>query len=719
LNVRDVASGSLTAIVSLAFTLSCAALIFTGHLAAGLPYGITAGLISMSISALIVALFSPFPRAIAGPDGNAAAVLAAMASAVTAEMTVAGASQDSIVFTVMWSIAIATAINGAVLFFLGRIKAARFLRFLPYPVMGGFVAAAGWLLVVGSVRVGTGIPVIWARLPELASGNVALQLIATVALGLGIIIATSRFNAALALAAMLIASVLIADATFAFLPGGFAAAAQHGWFLYAAPGTTFWSPWYHNQLSLVSWQPIFHRSGELVTVVLVSLITVLVNATAFELDSNVDADFDTELMADGAASLASAAAGGFIGYLSLTRSLLAMRLGATGRSSGITVGVIGLLLVVGGSRIISYVPAFVLGAVLLFLGYSMLNRWVFASWRKLVRLEYAALLLIFIVNVWFGFLFGLIVGLLVGAVLFAFNYSQIESIRDSRSAIEFRSHLMRPPEEEAVLAEHGRDIRVFDLHGFLFFGMADRLYRSVKINSLDESARFIIVDFRAVVGMDSSGVSSFVKIARAAERTGSTLVFSGMSTAVATQWIAGSEGADHAIEHFGDVDHAMEWCEDQIIEHYGATAGAAHSLLGWLTEELGNTAFAERFVQYLEPRRLTVGEELCRQGEAADSMFLIESGRIAIMLQTPAEPHRLRSLAERTMLGEMGLYRHMHRSASAFAERESLVQVLSAPSFAAMEKDDPELAVAFHSAIVRMLANRLSYENAVVSALSR
>jgi SulP family sulfate permease len=700
--------------------LSCAALIFSGHLSEGLPYGIVAGLVSMGCSALIVAIFSPFPKAIAGPDGNAAAVLAAMAAAVAAEMTAAGAARGSIVFTVMWSLVIATAINGVVLFALGRVKAGRWLRFLPYPVMGGFIAAAGWLLVVGSIRVGTGIPVTLPNLAALFAGTTAAQLVATLALGIGIIVATSRYRPALALAASLISSVVVADLVFAFLPGGFAEAARHGWFLRVVADTPFWAPWYQNQIAIVWWPAIFHRTGELVTVVLVSLITILVNATALELDSRMDADFDAELRADGGASLLSAAAGGFIGYLSLVRSLLNMRLGSKGRTSGITVGIIGVALVFSGTRVIAYVPAFVLGAVLLYLGYSMLNRWVFQSRRKLVPMEYAALIAILLVNVWFGFLFGLIAGLVVGALLFAFNYARIDSVRLARSGAQFRSHLMRPPEEEAVLAEHGGDIRIFDLHGFLFFGMADRLYRFVRTNSLDEGARFVVIDFRAVVGIDSSGVSSFVKIARAAERTGATIVFSGMSASVAAQWIAGSDGTDTGIEHFGDLDHAMEWCEDLTILCYGTAVGAAHSLAEWLSEEFESPDLAARFIPHLHPLTLKIGERLCSQDDPADSMFLIEHGRVAIVLQMPGveEPHRLRSLGSRTMLGEMGLYRKASRSASAIAERESLVHVLTEPDFAAMEREDPELAVAFHSAIVRMLAHRLSYENTVVSALS-
>ena len=81
--------------------------------------------------------------------------------------------------------------------------------------------------------------------------------------------------------------------------------------------------------------------------------------------------------------------------------------------------------------------------------------------------------------------------------------------------------------------------------------------------------------------------------------------------------------------------------------------------------------------------------------------------------------HRLRSLGDRTIFGEMGLYRDMLRSATVIAEVPSVVFVLSREQFERMSREDPMLAVTFHTAIVRMLADRIESGNAMINALRR
>jgi sulfate permease, SulP family len=680
---------------------------------------VTAALAAMSLCALAVALLSPFPRAIAGPDGNVAAVLAAMAAAVAAELSRNGATGDTILVTVLCSLTLATAITGAALFALGELRAARWVRFIPYPVMGGYIAAVGWLLVVGAIRVDTGISVNLGHLWALLQPSALVPILVAVAFAVAILVATARVPHAVGLAVVLIAAVVLADSTFAFLPGGLQGAAARGWFLDYS-GQRSWMPWFFDgPAGAISWTAIAQSGAEIVTVVLISTLTILINATAYEIDARTDVDLDRELRADGIANLASAAAGGFAGYFSLTRTLLNTRLGANGRASGIAVAVIGAAILASGARIIEIVPKFVLAGLLLYLGITMLDRWVVKTRPRLPPLEYAALLLIVIVNVWLGFLPGLIVGLVVGTSLFAFNYSRVAVISQTRTGAEFRSGLMRSAEEESVLAEHGREIRVFVLQGFLFFGMADRLYRTIRAHAIDDGARFVILDFARIVGIDSAAASSFVKIARAADRAGVQIVFTSMDERVAHQWIAASEGTDHDIEHFGDLDYAMEWCENHLIERYDGRSAADVTLRAWLAAELGSDALANALASYLQPLELARGETLCREGEAADSMFFVESGRIGIvMAHADGTAARLRSLGARSILGEMGLYRNALRSASAIAERASVVYVLTRESLQTLERADPGLAIAFHGAIVRELSERLAHQNVQIAALT-
>jgi SulP family sulfate permease len=54
------------------------------------------------------------------------------------------------------AIALATVLTGIAFLLLGYFKLGNLVRFIPYPVMGGFLAATGWLLFKGGLQVSTG-----------------------------------------------------------------------------------------------------------------------------------------------------------------------------------------------------------------------------------------------------------------------------------------------------------------------------------------------------------------------------------------------------------------------------------------------------------------------------------------------------------------------------------------------------------------------------------
>jgi MFS superfamily sulfate permease-like transporter len=56
------------------------------------------------------------------------------------------------------TIVLSTFLTGAFLYLVGRFRMGRWIRFIPYPVIGGFLAGTGWLLARGSFKVMCGIP---------------------------------------------------------------------------------------------------------------------------------------------------------------------------------------------------------------------------------------------------------------------------------------------------------------------------------------------------------------------------------------------------------------------------------------------------------------------------------------------------------------------------------------------------------------------------------
>src|SRR5262249_32038515 len=158
------------------FSISCAALVYSGPLAPSLPVGIATALIGACVTALVVAWRSSLPLAIAGPDSHGSAVLALMAAVVVAP----GGSPGQ---------AAATALTGLLLFALGRLRVGAWVRFIPFPVVGGFLAGAGWLIVRGSFVVMADVPLGFTTLPRLAEPGVLARWLPGVAFAVALIVA--------------------------------------------------------------------------------------------------------------------------------------------------------------------------------------------------------------------------------------------------------------------------------------------------------------------------------------------------------------------------------------------------------------------------------------------------------------------------------------------------------------------------------------------------
>ena len=81
-------------------------------------------------------------------------ILASIAAAIATQMPDGGTSEQLLI-TVVGAIALTSLLTGVFLFILGQLKLGELIRFLPYPVVGGFLAGLGCLLSQGAIKVMT------------------------------------------------------------------------------------------------------------------------------------------------------------------------------------------------------------------------------------------------------------------------------------------------------------------------------------------------------------------------------------------------------------------------------------------------------------------------------------------------------------------------------------------------------------------------------------
>jgi sulfate permease, SulP family len=723
MTTRDITSGLVTPIVIITATLSYAAMIFSGPLAPKLPLGIGYGLVSAGIMAIVFALGSSMPFAIAGPDSKLVAVLAAIASFIVADLTRRGHTEDAAA-TVMFALIAGTLITGVTLYLFGLWKAGRWIRFVPYPVIAGFMAASGGLLAAGGIRIVTGTHSFAELLEPQGQGRRFVQLAVGLAFATGFLL-IKRAKHPLALPSLLLGGTLLTHGALRAAGYSLAGAREAGWLLDLSSGAALPGPWLLKSISNINLPALFWAGGGYVALVAVTAMTLLLGLMAIEVEARLDVDLDRELRLNGVANILVGICGGMTGTLSMSRTLLNYRAGARHRASGILAGAVCLLTLAFGTKVLGFVPVPILGALLLQLGADLLVDWLVKGWRTMQRADYVQMAVIFLAIVAWDFVAGLALGIVAACITFAINTSRLRLVKLGLNRAVYSGRVERPSYEHEQLVRHGQSIQIMWLHSFIFFGSAHRLLLQIQeiVTAQKGSCRSLILDFRQVLGIDSSAVMSFIKLRQVADREGFVMVLSEIPPPVARALRVGGllgDGDNLTCREFTNTDGALEWCEDQLLAQIMTRDEALTSADKWLTQEIGGEQIFQRLVPYLEVVECQPGDMLIQQGDAGDSLYLLYAGRVTVLFKTPeGTVLRLRSMVGHTIVGEMGLYRTLPRGASVRADQPTVAYRLSQEAMAQMESGDPTLAYAFHKMVIRTLAARVDFANREVASLQR
>ncbi len=100
---------------------------------------------------------------------------------------------------------------------------------------------------------------------------------------------------------------------------------------------------------------------------------------------------------------------------------------------------------------------------------------------------------------------------------------------------------------------------------------------------------------------------------------------------------------------------------------------------------------------------LAAGEWLLREGDAADVMYVIRSGRLDVLVEGPPET-LVRTLRRGDVVGELALLHAGRRTASVRARRDSVLLEVSRAQFEALVRQEPGFAVGLTRALGAQLA---------------
>jgi SulP family sulfate permease len=718
----DLTAGTVSMLVMLCYAMSLGTMIFSADLAHFAELGVSTAFISCIVTALVIALTSSMRLNIGGPDGNATAFLVGVAAGVASSVRADGGAPQTILLTVLIAIALCSVVTGVILYAFGSMNRSRSLQFLPFPVVGGFLAGTGFLLLAGAFRVVTGESLTWhtlARVTQLSSLVwIPALLVATFATALSrswkhpaALPITLALGVALFYLLLLGAGLSIDDAR------------RMGLLLPHVPIHTIQILEFHLPSSLthggIDWAAIGVHLPETLVVTSVAAITILMNSTAIGAATGEDVDLNREMRAAGLANIASGLLGGMIGYQSFNRSMLNARAGATSRIAGVFASLACLFVLAVSPDAVALFPIPVLVGLQLFMGLRLLIQWLVSAYGKLNWYEYLLIPLILGVIAFYGVIAGVVAGVIAACVMFALLYGRVSCVRMEFDGTTRTSNVERSIEATERLHERGKQICGICMQGFLFFGTANSILQRVRERLAGREpvpVRFVVLDFASTNGMDASVSVSFVKLRELCAKKEADLVLTGLP-ARSHDLLAKTGTLNLRIREFATLDAGLEWVEDELL------ASDTHALpcdevdLHAMLAPHFTARALKSLSARLEVRDLDAGQALFRQGEPGDAMYIVERGRVTVSLAlTGGRSLRLRSFGPGTIVGEMAVYSQQARSADVLAEGPARVRRLSLAALNAIERDDPMTAQQIHRFVVKVMTSRLAVADEALRA---
>ncbi len=717
----SLAIGIVSGIESSFACLAYALMIFSGDLASQITIGITILFLGCAIHAVVAALSSSQVGILSGTQDSPSVIVAVVIASMLAQMP--QASQETKLYTALAGIILTSMITGLACLFLGKFKLGGLVSYIPYPVVGGFLAGTGILLLLGGLGVMTQKSITLFNLGLLFKPDTWYLWAVGMLFGVILYVLNVKFNHYLVMPGTMAAAIAIFYLIVALSGTSISKVTGAGWLGSGIPEGKalfhFWSP---AGFASVDWNILFGQTGSLLACVLVSLISLLLNTVGMEVATKHEVDLNTELKSNGWANLIAGAAGSPIGYPILSDTTLAYNTGARVRTNGIFAGLFIVLVLVAGGEYMGYVPNLVLGGIVFETGMCFISSWLYNTWSRIPWSDYAIIVLIAALITLLGILPGVGIGLVTAVILFAIHYSRTHAVRHTFSGVSYQSSVERTRLAARLLTRYGDWLYILELQGYIFFGTATQVLEEIRAY-LDSPGRvrpphFILLDFRLVPGMDSSAAYSFVKVKRLAQARGITLVITHLAPGIQKQFR--KDLPSESFHYCPDLDHGIEWCENQMVELFEDEGFRVRnpSLFQQLTRTLPEPEQVEILRQYLKPRQVEAGGIIIQQGSKQNGLYMIERGQVVIQIHCEdGSLLRLRTLGAGTFFGEMGLYSGEPATADVIAEQETNLYVLIADDLAELERTAPNVAAALHRFVATYMSERLAKVTATLQAL--
>jgi len=687
-------------------------------------YGALAGILGATALGLISPALGGTQRLITAPCAPAAAVLSAFAI----EFMHQGAALEATLLMLV----IIGLMAGTLQVIFGSVGLGRLIKYMPYPVVSGYLSGVGLIIIASQVPKLLGVPKevhFWQSL--LAADAWRWQGIVVGAVTIIVMVGAPRVTrrvpaAILALAAGVLAyfGLGLLDPALLVVEGnrlivGPMGGGGGGGFTEAFMGR------FHAMTDIGLDQLKMLLVPALTLAVLLSIDTL---KTCVVLDALTRSRHNSnrELVGQGLGNIASAVIGGIPGAGTMGATLVNMSSGGVSRLSGVMEGVLALIAFVVLGSLIAWVPVAALAAILIVIGVRMIDRHSLQLLRsRHTILDFVVILAVVAVALTIGLIPASGTGIVLAIFLFIREQVGGSIIRRKAYGNQSFSKQIRLEDEMEILEQRGDQAVIFELQGALFFGTTDQLYTILEPEL--KARKYIVLDMRRVQTIDVTAAHMLDQIRDMMADKDGFLVYSQLP-----QNLPSGKDMQHFFDQIGlapsksaarifsELDAAQEWIENRILKEAALERAEEKPLelheLGLFKGRKEETLSA--LDTQLEKRSYQAGDKIFTRGDTGDEMFLIRRGSVRIVLPLDGkQPRHLSTFGRGDFFGEMAFLDGDARSAEAIAYTDVDLFVLSRKTFDVFAGEHKKAALKLLEGLASVLAGRLRYANAELQAL--
>lgn len=631
----DLWGGLAAMLVALPSSIAFGVTIFAPLGTAYAAHGAIAGILGATTLGLIAAAAGGSQRLISAPCAPAAAVLSALAITYSAQ----GYAPEAVLLL----LSLIGLLAGVFQITLGALHIGRLIKFIPYPVVSGYLSAVGLIIIASQVpkflgvTSGSGLwhalasPSQWAWQGILVGTLVALSMFVTPRM-------TQRVPATIVAIAIGVAAYLL----LGLLDPALMETAGNPLLIGNLPTGGFHPLELFTQrvqaVQQLDAQALLGLVAPALTLAVLLSIDTLKTCVVLDAMTQSSHNSDKELIGQGLGNAASALVGGVSGAGTMGASLVNISSGGVTRRSSLIAAGLSLVAFVALGPLLAWVPVSALAGILIVVGLRMIDRHSLQFFfTPATRLDFAVITVVILVALSVNLIAASGAGVALAILLFIREQTRSSIVRNRIEGQDIVSKWARTHSALGMQDSQLDSMVVFELQGSLFFGTANQLHSALEPET--SKRKYVILSLRRVQSLDVTATHVLEQIKDRLEENNAYLVFcdipKGLPSGLKMKRFLKETGVVRPTNKafaFRQLDEALEWVEAQTRLQDQEQAPAALGLDQFPMLSAQNIASLRALEALATPHTIKAGKKLFKGETTPADIVLVRNGAIKVTL---------------------------------------------------------------------------------------